>query len=334
MSRHVKIAEKKVGIHCPCFIIAEAGVNHNGSYELAKELIDVAAAAGVDAVKFQTFKPEKVVRANAAKAEYQLATTDQKEKQLQMLQQLTLLPETQAALQTYCRQKKLLFMSTPFDEESVDLLDTLDVPVFKISSGEITNWPFIEYVAGKGKPVILSTGMSYLSEVDEAVRVAGNSGCEQLLLLHCVSSYPADPADANLKAIQTMQTAFHLPVGYSDHTLGIEVSLAAAALGACVIEKHITLDKNLPGPDHKASLEPQELKRLVSGIKTIESALGGGIKSPAGSEAVNRPIIRRSLIAASDINQGAVFKPANLQALRPADGISPACHKNLEISSV
>ena len=215
-------------------------------------------------------------------------------------------------------------MSTPFDEESVDLLDELGVPVFKIGSGEITNWPFLEYVAGKGKPIILSTGMSYLSEVDEAVRVIRDAGCDQLVLLHCVSNYPSDPVDTNLRAMQTMATAFQEAVGYSDHTPGIEVALAAVALGACLIEKHFTLDKNLPGPDHKASLGPDELAALVQGVRTVEAALGCGRKGPAASEANTAVVARRSLVAARDIPAGTTLTEELIAIKRPGGGLPPA----------
>lgn len=320
----IRIADYRLGPGYPCLVIAEAGVNHNGDVELAKRLIDIAAEAGANAVKFQTFRTEQVVSATAPKAEYQLQTTDPAQSQLDMLQRLELSPQEHRQLQDYCQKRGLIFMSTPFDEESANLLEELGVPVFKIGSGEITNWSFLEHVARKGKPIILSTGMSYLSEVDEAVRVLRNAGCKQLVLLHCVSNYPADPANANLRAMDTLATAFQVPVGYSDHTPGIEVALAAVALGACVIEKHFTLDKSLPGPDHKTSLEPHELKALVAGIRVVEMALGSGAKRPASSEADNRLIIRRSLAAAADIPKGTVLRPDMLKALRPASGISPA----------
>ena len=320
----IKIADRSVGSGHPCFIIAEAGVNHNGEMELAKRLINVAVEAGADAIKFQTFKAELVVSSNAPKAEYQQQNTSVAESQLEMLQRLELSTEAQRQLQIFCQERGVQFISTPFDEESADLLDELGVPVFKIGSGEVTNRPFLEYIACKRKPVILSTGMSYLSEVDEAVRVICDAGCDQLILLHCVSNYPADPADANLHAMQTMAAAFQLPVGYSDHTPGIEVALAAVALGSCVIEKHFTLDKNLPGPDHRASLEPQELHALVAGIRNVELALGGGVKLPSKSEAHNRLVVRRSLAAACSISEGTILKADMLKALRPASGISPA----------
>jgi len=322
--KEIEIAGHRIGVGYPCFIIAEAGVNHNGDIQVAKRLVDVAAKAGADAVKFQTFKADRMVSATAPKAEYQLQTTDPAESQLEMLRRLELSPEAHRKLQTYCQEQGVLFMSTPFDEESADFLDELGVPVFKIGSGEITNRPFLEYIARKKKPVILSTGMSYLSEVDEAVRVIREAGCDQLILLHCVSNYPANPADANLRAMQTMAIAFQVPVGYSDHTPDIEVALAAVALGACVIEKHFTLDKNLPGPDHRASLEPPGLQALVTGIRTVELALGNGTKRPARSELDNRLIVRRSLAAAFDIPKGTVLRSDMLRALRPASGIAPA----------
>jgi len=320
----VKIGNRLIGSDEPCFIIAEVGVNHNGDVNLAKKLIDVAKEAGADAVKFQTFKAEEVVTKAAEKAEYQLQTTDETESQWEMLQRLELSPEEHRELQRYCLERGVLFMSTPFDKASVDLLDELEVPVFKVGSGEITDLPFLEYIARKGKPVLLSTGMSCLSEVNDAVRAIRKAGCDQLVLLHCVSSYPAEPADANLRAMQSMAVAFQVPVGYSDHTPGIEVAVAAVALGACVLEKHFTLDKNLPGPDHKASLESHELRALVSAIRTIELALGNGTKRSANSEAHNRLVVRRSLAAAFDIPQGTVLTPDMLKSLRPASGVSPA----------
>ena len=321
--KEIEIARRRIGAGYPCLIIAEAGVNHNGDIQLAKRLVDVAAEAGADAVKFQTFKADQVVSAAAPKAEYQLQTTDASESQLEMLRRLELSPKAHRELQTYCRERGVLFMSTPFDEESADFLEELDVPVFKIASAEITNWPFLEYVARKRKPIVLSTGMSYLSEVDEAVRVIRKAGCDQLILLHCVSNYPTDPVDANLRAIQTMATSFQVPVGYSDHTFGIEVALAAVALGACMIEKHFTLDRNLPGPDHRASLEPTELKSFIRAIRNVERALGDGVKQPMDSELVNRPIARRSIVAQCRIPKGAVVTHDMIAIKRPGTGIEP-----------
>lgn len=321
--QNVKIADKVIGENEPCFVIAEAGVNHNGDIELAKKLVDIAKEAGADAIKFQTFKANRVASIQAPKAEYQLNTTNLRESQLDMLQCLELSYATHRELTVYCQKRNILFISTPFDNDSVDFLDELGVSAFKIGSGEITNWPFIEMIARKGKPIILSTGMSSLGEVDDAVRVIRKVGCDQFALLHCVSNYPADASDTNLRAISVMSRAFGVPVGYSDHTLGIEIAFAAVALGAHIIEKHFTLNKHLPGPDHAMSLEPLDLKALIAGIRNVESALGNGIKVPTASETNNRRLIRRSLAAAIDIPQGVVLKAEMLIGLRPATGISP-----------
>ena len=266
-----------------CFIIAEAGVNHNGSIVLAKQLIDVAVKAHADAVKFQTFIAEDVVSNDAPKAEYQKQTTDASESQLDMIKKLELSKEDHQELMDYAKQKNIMFLSTPFDEISVDLLIELGLPLIKISSGEITNHPFLKYIAKKGLPIILSTGMSTLEEVAEAVSVMKETGCKDLTLLHCTSNYPARVEDCNLLAMKTMADAFDVPVGYSDHTPGIYVPLAAAAMGVCVIEKHFTLDKNLPGPDHRASLEPAELEEMVREIRNVEKALGSSVKAPVKS---------------------------------------------------
>ncbi|UCE51523.1 MAG: N-acetylneuraminate synthase [Desulfobacterales bacterium] len=323
MVRHIDIAGRKIGPGYFCFIIAEAGVNHNGDMDLSKALIDVAVKAGADAVKFQTFKSEWVSSGSARKAEYQKQAIDAAESQLDMLRKLELSPEAHHELQAYCQKQGILFLSTPFDEESVDLLDEIGVPVFKIGSGEITNWPFLEYIARKGKPIILSTGMSYLSEIDQAVRVIQSAGCDKLILLHCVSSYPADPADVNLNAIKTLANAFKVPVGYSDHTLGIEISLGAVALGASMIEKHFTIDRNLPGPDHKASLEPNEMIALVKGIRALESAFGDGRKAPSPAEQDTRQVARRSLVLKHEVKAGDLIEASMLTALRPCGGIDP-----------
>jgi N-acetylneuraminate synthase len=320
---NIDIADRKIGSGHPCFIIAEAGVNHNGDMDLCKALIDAAAKAGADAVKFQTFKSEWVSSGSARKAEYQKQATDAAESQLDMLRQLELSPQAHHELQIVCRQRGILFLSTAFDEHSVDLLDEIGVPVFKIGSGEVTNWPFLQYVARKGKPIILSTGMSYLSEVDQAVRILQSAGCDRVILLHCVSSYPANPADVNLNAIKTLANAFNVPVGFSDHTPGIEISLGAVALGASVIEKHFTIDRNLPGPDHKASLEPNELIALVKGIRALESAFGDGRKVPAPAEQDTRQVARRSLVLKHEVKAGDLIEASMLTALRPSGGIEP-----------
>ncbi|MGB0383248.1 MAG: N-acetylneuraminate synthase [Ardenticatenaceae bacterium] len=325
----IKIAERAVGLGHPCFIIAEAGVNHNGSIEMARQLVDVAVLAGADAIKFQTFKAERLVTPDAPKANYQLETTGASETQYQMLHRLELSLEAHRELMAYCQQKGILFMSTPFDEQSANLLADLGVALFKIPSGEITNLPFLSHVAQKNKPMIVSTGMSYLGEVESAVRTIQETSNQKLVLLHCVSNYPADPADTNLRAMHTMATAFGVPVGYSDHTPGIEVALAAVALGACVIEKHFTLDRNLPGPDHRASLEPDELAGMIKGIRVVEAALGNGCKLPAASEANTASVVRKSLVAARDLLAGTVLTKDMIAIKRPGTGLSPSMRDEL-----
>lgn len=307
----------------PIFIIAEAGVNHNGSISLAKQLIEVAAKAGADAVKFQTFIAEEVVSADAPKAEYQKQTTDASESQLDMIKKLELSKEDHQELMNYANNKNIMFLSTPFDERSVDLLVELGLPLIKISSGEITNHPFLEYIAKKGLPIILSTGMSTLEEVAEAVSVIKEAGCNDLTLLHCTSNYPARVEDCNLLAMKTMADTFDVPVGYSDHTPGIYVPLAATAMGACVIEKHFTLDKNLPGPDHRASLEPTELEEMVRGIRLVEKAWGSPVKAPVESELEVRDVARKSIVAKVDIPAGTVITEDMLAFKRPGTGVSP-----------
>src|SRR6185503_9867857 len=320
----IQVGNKLIGAAQPVFMIAEAGVNHNGDLKLARALIDVAVEAGADAVKFQTFQADRLATPDAPKAEYQLQTTGNAESQFEMLRRLELSEDAHRELQAYCHERGIIFLSTPFDEEAVDLLDELGVPGFKISSGDLTNSPLLEHVAGKGKPVILSTGMSELSELIEAVSVLNTAGCENPVLLHCVSNYPADPVEINLRAMQTMRSAFDVPVGFSDHTEGIDVAVAAVALGACVIEKHFTLDRTLPGPDHRASLEPAELHQLVQSIRRIESALGTGRKAPAASEVEIAKVARRSLFAGTDIAAGATLKREMVIVRRPGTGISPS----------
>ncbi|MEI9897623.1 MAG: N-acetylneuraminate synthase [Chthoniobacter sp.] len=320
----VRLPDREIGPDRPVFIIAEAGVNHNGDLALARRLVDAAVEAGADAVKFQAFKAEEVVSVGAAKAEYQVATSGGGESQLDMVRKLELSAAAFRELQTYCTQRGILFLATPFDFGSVDLLAEMNVPLFKISSGEVTNLPFLEYVAGQGKPLILSTGMCFLGEVDEAVRLLQRAGVEELVLLHCTSNYPTRPEDVNLRAMQTLGAAFGLPVGYSDHTTGIAVSLAAAALGACVIEKHFTLDRTLPGPDHQASLEPAELTAMVRGIRTIEAALGDPIKQRVASEDGVAQVARRSLVASRDLAAGTVLTRDLIAIKRPGTGLQPA----------
>jgi N-acetylneuraminate synthase len=312
-----------IGPGQPCFIVAEAGVNHNGSVAMARQLVDAAVEAGADAIKFQTFKAESMVVPQAPKADYQLQTTAAGESQLDMLKRLELPFEAFRELFAHCREKDILFLSTPFDEESADFLDDLGVVAFKIPSGEITNLPFLSHVACKRKPMLVSTGMAWLGEVESAVRAVKATGNHQVVLLHCVSNYPAEPREINLRAMQTMATAFDLPVGYSDHTLGTAVALAAVALGACVIEKHFTLDRNLPGPDHRASIEPDELKALTQGIRAVEAALGHGRKEPAASEASTAAVARKSLVAARDLAPGTVLTKDCIAIKRPGTGLPP-----------
>ncbi len=320
----VKISDRKIGPNHPCFVIAEAGVNHNGDINIAKQLIDVAVKARVDAVKFQTFTAEKVVSLTAPKAEYQLRTTDETESQYAMLKRLELSIQMHKQLFAYCEDREILFLSTPFDEDSVDFLESLGVAAFKVSSGEITNQPLLVHIATKKKPIILSTGMSSLVDVAQAVKIIREAGNQKLVLLHCVSNYPADPKDVNLRAMETMATAFQLPVGFSDHTLGVEVSLAAVALGARVIEKHFTLNRKMPGPDHRASLEPEGLRKLVKGIRIVESALGNGRKEPAQSESNTAAVARRSLVAVRDLKAGEVLTAEDIAVRRPGTGMPPA----------
>ncbi|EIN8284898.1 N,N'-diacetyllegionaminate synthase [Campylobacter coli] len=305
-------------------IIAEAGVNHNGDLNLAKKLIEVAAKSGADFVKFQSFKAELCVSKNAKKAAYQLETTAKDESQLEMIKKLELDFNTHQLLISHAKQCGIAFLSTPFDLESIELLDDLGLEVFKIPSGEITNLPYLKKIAKLNKKIILSTGMSNLGEIEVALEVLCKEGTQRanITLLHCTTEYPAPFDEVNLKAIQTLKNAFKLDVGYSDHTKGIHISLAAIALGASVIEKHFTLDKNMSGPDHKASLEPDELQELCTKIREIESALGDGIKQASKSERKNIGIVRKSLVAKKKIKKGEIFSEENLTTKRPASGIS------------
>jgi N,N'-diacetyllegionaminate synthase len=307
------------------FIIAEAGVNHNGSLELAKKLIEAAVEAGADSVKFQTFKADNLVSKNAQKAEYQKQTTAADESQYEMIKKLELDENAHRELIRYCHEKKIMFLSTPFDLESIELLNNFEMPIFKIPSGEITNLPYLRIIAKLGKEVIISTGMADIGEIEDALGVLIQAGTpkEKITVLHATTEYPCPIEDVNLRAMRTIGTAFGVKVGYSDHTQGIEVPIAAAAMGACVIEKHFTLDRSLPGPDHKASLEPKELKAMVTAIRNIEAALGSGIKVIAPSEARNKPVARKSIVAKKAIKAGDVFSIENITAKRPGTGISP-----------
>lgn len=307
------------------FIIAEAGVNHNGDLELAKKLVAQAAAAGADAVKFQTFTTAKSISRGAPKADYQLASTGSTENQYEMVRKLELPRASHEVLLQACREHGIDFFSTAFDAESFDMLVELGVDRVKIPSGEITNLPLLRHMARLRLPVLLSTGMATLGEIEAAIAVIEESGTprELITILHCTTEYPAPMAEVNLMAIPALRSAFQLPVGYSDHTTGIEVPIAAVALGATVIEKHFTLDRSLPGPDHGASLEPDELAQMVSAIRNIEEALGDGVKRPTASELKNRAIARKSIVAAKPIYAGERFSPENLATKRPGTGISP-----------
>ena len=306
------------------FIIAEAGVNHNGSIEMAKRLIDVAAVAGVDYVKFQTFKAEKLVTKDAKQAEYQQRNAAD-DSQYTMLKKLELSEAQHEELITYCMQKGVRFLSTAFDLESIEYLHSLHLGLWKIPSGEITNYPYLKKIAQYGEPVIMSTGMCSMDDVEQALNVLLKNGLtkEQITLLHCNTEYPTPMQDVNLKAMLQLRDEFVVRVGYSDHTKGIEVPIAAVALGAEVIEKHFTLDRTLPGPDHKASLEPNELKAMVDAIRNIEQALGDGQKHVSVSEEKNMAIARKSIVAARDIKRGEFLTEDNLTTKRPGSGISP-----------
>lgn len=308
-------------------IIAEAGVNHNGSIELAKELIEAAAISGADFIKFQTFKADKLVNKNARKAEYQKRNIDDgDDSQYTMLKKLELNENAHYELIDHCKEKGIQFLSTGFDIESIDFLDSINTPFFKIPSGEITNKPYLIHIASKGKPVIMSTGMAIIEEIKDALNVLLQHGIpkEHITVLHCNTEYPTPMEDVNLNAMKHIRDEFGVNVGYSDHTNGIEVPIAAVALGATVIEKHFTLDRNLPGPDHKASLEPDELKAMISAIRNIEKAISGsGKKERSTSEAKNLDIARKSIIASKSIKKGDIFTTENITVKRPGTGISP-----------
>ena len=307
------------------FIIAEAGVNHNGSIELAYKLIDVASASGANAVKFQTFKAENLVTINAQKAEYQKQATNQSESQFNMLKKLELDTNAHKKLINYCKKKDIVFLSTPFDHESIELLDELELQIFKIPSGEITNLTYLRHIGSLRKEVILSTGMSTLKEIEEALIILTSAGTskENITILHANTMYPTPMEDVNLRAMQTIQDKFGVAVGYSDHTLGIEVDIAAVAMGATIVEKHFTLDKTMDGPDHKSSISPEELKAMVSSIRNIEKALGSSIKKPSKSEKPNITMARKSIVASKSIKKGELFTEKNITTKRPGTGISP-----------
>ncbi len=305
------------------YIIAEAGVNHNGDLDLAFQLADVAKASGADAVKFQTFQALLLATPSAGKAAYQERTVSGDESQLAMLSRLELNANAHRLLIEHCRRIGIQFLSSPFDTASVDLLDSLGVPLYKIPSGEITNFPYLRHVGRKKRPVILSTGMSTLGDVEEAIETLREAGAGDLTLLHCVTEYPAPYSEINLRAMLTLKASFGFPVGYSDHTPGIDIAIAAAALGAEVIEKHFTLNRASPGPDHAASLEPDELRQMVVSIRHVEVALGNGIKTPAPCEIPNRSVARKSVVAAHPLAQGHRITAEDLTLKRPGNGLAP-----------
>ena len=324
MIKPVKIKNFMIGPGNPCFIIAEAGVNHNGEMGLAHKLIDAAAKAGADAVKFQSFVTEDVVTPEAQKARYQVETTGQNGGQFAMLKKLELSKDQQKELKTHCDEAGILYLCTPYEEKSADLLEAIDVAAYKIASTDTTNIPFLRYLAGKGIPVMLSTGMSSLGEVEEAVnelKLHGLNG--EIIILQCTSEYPAPVNEINLRAMKTMELAFGCPVGFSDHTPGIGTSPWAVAAGACVVEKHFTLNRNMEGPDHRASIEPDELKELVRTIRDVETAMGDGIKRPMPSELPNKTRMQKSLVATRLIPAGETIQKADLTCKRPGSGLPP-----------
>ncbi|MFX1318095.1 MAG: N-acetylneuraminate synthase [Promethearchaeota archaeon] len=322
MTYRIKVGTKYIGKAEPVYIIAEAGVNHNGDFKLAKQLVDSAKEIGADAVKFQTFKADDLVTSKAEMADYQKRHLKDGASQYEMIKRLELDYDDFRKLKKYCDEKGIQFLSTPHSPSAVGFLDPL-VPVFKIASGDLTNLPFLELVASCNKAIILSTGMATLDEVSEAVHVIRDKGVNQLVLMHCVSNYPASLETINLRAMLSLQKAFGVLVGYSDHTIGFEASVAAVALGACVIEKHFTLDNSLPGPDHKASMEPRQFAKLVRILRGIEKALGDGVKKPTESEMKNREVARKSLIARMDIPKGSTITDKMIEIKRPGTGIKP-----------
>lgn len=311
------------------FIIAEAGVNHNGDLETAKRLVEEAARAGADAVKFQTFRAEALVCKDARKADYQMRTTGQAESQLAMLKKLELTPDMHEQLLAYCGEKHIMFLSTPFDIDSLHYLIQCGVKMIKVPSGEVTNYPYLREVGRCGKRVVISSGMCTLAEIREAVAVLRDNGSSDITVLHCNTEYPTPYRDVNLQAMLTIRRELGTEIGYSDHTQGIEIPIAAAAMGASVIEKHFTLDRNMEGPDHKASLEPAELREMVRAVRNVEAAMGDGVKKPSDSEKKNREIARKSIVAGRPIKAGEILTEENLTTKRPGSGISPMCWNDI-----
>jgi N,N'-diacetyllegionaminate synthase len=320
---------KNVGAGFPVFIIAEAGVNHNGDPDIARMLVEKAADCGADCIKFQTFKAERVVTENAPKAKYQMETTDRSESQLDMLKKIELSPEHHSDLKKYAEQLGLVFLSTPYNFEDVDFLESMGVSAYKVASGQIVELPFLQRIAETGKPVFLSTGMADMREIEEALRAIRETGNQKTVLLQCTTNYPSLIEDANVRVIPALRSAFHVPVGYSDHTIGEEAAIAAVALGAVVIEKHFTLDKNLPGPDHSSSVTPDELKSLTEKIRRTELSLGSDRKGPSAVERENAPGMRRSIVASRIIRKGDVIHREDISFKRPATGLSPVYYDRI-----
>ena len=322
MEQVIRIGKKTIGRGNPCFIIAEAGVNHNGNVKTAQKLIDCAAEAGADAVKFQTFTANNLVTKNAMKADYQKKDSGSTT-QYELLKKLELTDADFLTLSRYAEKKGIIFLSTPFDSKSVVLLEKINVPAYKISSGELTNHPLLQVIAKQRKPVILSTGMATIAEIAESLTVLKKSGARDIILLHCTTEYPVNFDEVNLRAIQTLQSVFQIPTGFSDHTSGIFTSIAAVAFGACVIEKHFTLDKEMKGPDHRASLNPGELRELVHAVRNIEIAFGNGIKEPTPSEIKNKLVARKSIVAKKKLMKGTILTFSMLALKRPGTGLAP-----------
>jgi N,N'-diacetyllegionaminate synthase len=322
MGKTIQIGPKKIGEKQPCFIIAEAGVNHNGKLSLAKKIVDAAVRARVDAVKFQTYKAEGVVTNNAANASYAQKNIGKNLTQLQMIKRYELSYDSFKELKRYCDKKRILFLSTPHSFDAIDFLKDL-VPAYKFGSGDLTNLPALHYASQKHKPMLLGTGMATLQEVRTAVRTIHKTGNHQIILLHCTTNYPCPPEEVNLRAMLTMQNTLNCPVGYSDHTIGLTVPIMAATLGAVVIEKHFTLDKSLPGPDHIASLEPEELTQMVDQIRSVETILGSYAKKPTRSEKEILKLVRKSIVAKHPIKKGVILRRDMLDLKRPGTGLSP-----------
>jgi len=323
MKNVIRVGNKTIGEGYPVFIIAEAGVNHNGSWDIAKRLVKEAALSGADCIKFQTFKAERVVTLKAPKAAYQLETTDALESQLDMLRKIELKPEYHVRLKKYAEKLGLVFLSTPYNFEDVEPLEKVKVVAYKVASGQIVEGPFLKKIAKTRKPVFLSTGMATMKEIGEAVRIIKKEGNDKLILLQCTTDYPSKIEDANLRALRTLQDTFKCLVGYSDHVIGSEAALAAVALGAKVIEKHFTLDKDLPGPDHSTSMTPAEFKEFARKIRVVEKALGNGIKIPSAREVKNAKGMRRSIVAAKYIGKGKIIEESAVTFKRPAIGLEP-----------